>query len=331
MVFRWIRFSDFPPSSYDSSVQPNRFSRRALLAAGGALAITQQLPAKQKLKVVIFSKHLQFVEGDDLAKTAAEVGFDGIDITARKGGHVEPATVAKDLPALVKIIRAHGLEVPMITTDIADADTPFAEDLLKAASALGIRYYRFGAYKWQPKQSLPAQIDAMKPKLAKLAELNARYQMCAMYHTHSGVGLVGASIWDLHEIMRDLDPKLVGMNYDVGHATVEGGAGGWIASFRICGPHLRGIAVKDFLWGKDAKGAWQAQWKPIGEGMVKMGQFFGMVAETDFAGPLQLHFEYPLGGANNGTRTLTLPREQVLAAMKKDLAAVRAHMAQAGV
>jgi len=311
-------------------VQHPLLSRRTLLA-GGALLLAGPLPAKQKLKVAVFSKHLQFVEGEELARTAAGIGFDGIDITARKGGHVEPATVAKDLPPLVKAIRANGLEVPMITTDIADAETPFAEDLLKAAGALGIRYYRFGAFKWDPKQSYAAQIEAFKPRLAKLAALNARYRMCAMYHAHSGAGLVGASIWDLHEIMRDLDPSLVGINYDVGHATVEGGLGGWIASFRICGPHLRGIAVKDFAWEKNARGAWQEQWKPIGEGMVKFPQFFGMVAETDFNGPLQLHFEYPLGGVNNGTRQPTIPREQVLASMKKDLTAVRGYLSQAGL
>ena len=56
-----------------------------------------------------------------------------------------------------------------------------------------------------------------------------------MYHTHSGVGLVGAPIWDLHIIMKDLDPKLVGINYDVAHATIEGGLGGWIASYRVSG------------------------------------------------------------------------------------------------
>ena len=309
----------------------NPVSRRTVIAGAAALLTSRALPAKQKLKVAIFSKHLQFLEGDELAKTAAELGFDGIDITARKGGHVEPASVATGLPALVKSIRAHGLEVPMITTDIADADTPFAEDLLKAASALGIRYYRFGAFKWDPKTPYAAQVEAFKPRLAKLAALNNRYQMCAIYHTHSGAGAVGASIWDLHEIMRDLDPTRVGINYDVGHATIEGGLGGWIASFRICGPHLRGIAVKDFLWGKDAKGAWKEQWKPIGDGMVKFDQFFQMVAETDFNGPLQIHYEYPLGGANSGARTITMPREQVLAAMKKDLTAIRGHVSKAGL
>src|SRR3954468_11411877 len=124
-------------------------SRRAMLAGGGALFFSRAASAKPKLKVSIFSKHLQFLQGEELAKATAAIGFDGVDLAVRKGGHVEPAAVARDLPALVSILRKNGLEVPMITTDIADAETPFAEDLLKAASALGIRYYRFGAFKWE--------------------------------------------------------------------------------------------------------------------------------------------------------------------------------------
>ena len=56
-----------------------------------------------------------------------------------------------------------------------------------------------------------------------------------------------------------------------------------------------------------------------------------MVAETPFAGPLQVHYEYPLGGASNGARTLTMPRAEVLAAMKKDLEMIRSYMGKAGV
>jgi sugar phosphate isomerase/epimerase len=305
-------------------------SRRTILA-GGALLFGGAAAAKSRLKVSVFSKHLQFLQGEDLAQATAEIGFDGVDLAVRKGGHVEPATVAKDLPALVGMLRKNGLEVPMITTDIADAETPFAEDLLKASSALGIRYYRFGAYKWAADKPYAAQLEAMKPKMAKLAALNAKYQMCAMYHTHSGAGLVGASIWDLWYTMKDLDPKLVGMNYDIGHATIEGGLGGWIASFKIAGNYIRGIAVKDMAWEKDPKGGQRSQWKPMGEGTVKMPQFLAMVAETDFAGPFQMHFEYPLGGANNGTRTLTIPKEEVYAAMKKDLQKTRGMLAQAGL
>ncbi len=305
-------------------------TRRALLAAGAVL-LAPRAQAKSKLKVAVFSKHLQFVQGEELAKAAVALGFDGVDITLRKGGHIEPETVAKELPALVGILRKHGLEVPMVSTEIADADTPLTEDILKTASALGIRNYRFGAYKWDAAKAFDVQLEAMKPRLAKLAALNARYGMCGMYHTHSGVGVVGASIWDLWYLMKELDPNAIGMNFDVAHATIEGGLGGWIDSFKITGKYLRGIAIKDFAWSKDAKGVAQSQWKPIGEGMVKLPQFFSMVAATPFAGPVQMHYEYPLGGAQNGKTTLTLPKEEVYAAMKKDLEKTRAMMAQAGL
>ena len=69
-----------------------------------------------------------------------------------------------------------------------------------------------------------------------------------------------------------------------------------------------------FSRGKDKGGNWKAQWQPIGQGMVRFPQFFGMVKEAGFSGPLQVHFEYPLGGANDGKATLTLSREEVLGA-----------------
>src|SRR5262249_43761698 len=164
-------------------------SRRALLAGAAALWAAGPATARTRLKVAIFSKHLQFVQGAELAKAAAELGFDGVDITVRKGGHVAPERVKEELPPLVATIRGHGLEVPMITTDIVDAETPSAEDMVRTAAELGIRHYRFGGFKYAADKPYPAQLDAFRPRLAKLAQLNAKYQSCAMYHTHSGAGL----------------------------------------------------------------------------------------------------------------------------------------------
>jgi sugar phosphate isomerase/epimerase len=283
------------------------------------------------LKVAIFSKHLEFLEGEELARGAKEIGFDGIDLAVRKGGHVEPERVKQDLPPLVAAIRAQGLEVPMLTTDIVDADTPFAADVLAAMTDLGINRYRWGGFKWSDGQPIARQIEEFKPRVARLAALNGKYRASAMYHTHSGPGLVGASIWDLHAILGGFDPKLVGVNYDVGHATIEGGLGGWIESFRITGAYLRGVAVKDFVWRKSAAGRWQADWTPLGEGMVRFPQFFTMLREARFDGPLQLHFEYSLGGAEGGKKQgLTMTREEIFAAMKRDLNTLRGYLKASG-
>ena len=262
-------------------------SRRALL--GGTAMLAHAAEDRPSTKVAIFSKHLQFLQGEALALAAAEMGYDAVDITVRGGGHIEPNRVRRDLPSLVKRIRDHGLEVPMITTDIVDADTPFAEDMVATAADLGIVHYRFGGFQYTG-EPYAAQLAAFRPRLAKLAALNAKYRTCAMYHTHSGPGVVGASIWDLHIVMQDIDPARIGVNFDIAHATIEGGLGGWINSFKITGPHLRGIAVKDFVWANDDKGAWAPQWRPLGRGMVHVAEFLRMVKAAGFRGPLQQHF-----------------------------------------
>src|ERR1051326_4721488 len=193
-------------------------SRRHFLAAGSSilgrsLAAQQTQPAHSLPKVAIFSKHLQFLDGDALAAAAASIGFDGIDITVRKGGHVLPERVSRDLPPLVASIRSHGLEVPMITADIVDSDSPHAEDILRTIDGLGIRNYRWGGFKYTSGAPYAAQLDGFKTRIAKLAALNARYRVCAMYHTHSGKDLVGAPIWDLYILLKDFDPTSVGVNY----------------------------------------------------------------------------------------------------------------------
>jgi hypothetical protein len=300
-------------------------TRRDLLtsaALAGAAALRAQSPSK--LKIAIFSKHLQFLQGAALAQAVNDLGAGAIDLTVREGGHVEPARVKQDLPPLIKLLHAAGLETPMVTAGIIDATTPFAADILATLSELGIKYYRWGGVKWEKNKPIQQQINELRPRVAALAALNAKYQTTAMYHTHSGVGQVGASIWDLHEILQGQDPNLVSVNYDIGHATIEGGLGGWIESFRITGQHLKGIAVKDFIWEKNPKGVWHEAWQPIGTGMVKFPQFFDMVRAANFRGPLQLHFEYSLGGAENGkVKDLTMPQTDILAAMKRDTTALQ--------
>ena len=56
--------------------------RGALLSSLGAFALSGGA-APGSLKVAIFSKHLQFLQGAELARAAAEMGFDGIDLTVR--------------------------------------------------------------------------------------------------------------------------------------------------------------------------------------------------------------------------------------------------------
>lgn len=303
-----------------------RTSVGAVLAAGLAQGPAHAAP--EPLKISVFSKHLQFLDWPGLAETVAEIGFDGIDLTVRKGGHVAPERAEEDLPKAAAVIRKAGLTLPMVTAGIVNAATPHAESMLRAMKAAGVTRYRWGGFLYDDRKPIPARLAELKKEAAVLAELNAKYNVGAMYHTHSGAE-VGAPIWDLWEILKDLDPARVGVNLDIGHATIEGGVGGWVRSTQLIAPLTRGVAIKDFKWERNAKGEWRPQWCPLGEGMVNFKRFFGLLKESRFSGPVQLHFEYPLGGAESGARELKIEKAKVVAAMKRDLTTLRGWLREA--
>ena len=67
-----------------------------------------------------------------------------------------------------------------------------------------------------------------------------------------------------------------------------------------------------------------AQSPPMGDGMVNWKAFFGMLAKAGFHGPASLHQEYQVPGATPEAR-----EENTLAAAAKDLAFIKARLAEA--
>ena len=66
----------------------------AALAASAAISRAQDNPAGGPLKVCVFSKHFQWTDVSEAAALAKQIGFDGIDLTVRKAGHVLPENVS---------------------------------------------------------------------------------------------------------------------------------------------------------------------------------------------------------------------------------------------
>jgi hypothetical protein len=50
-----------------------------------------------------------------------------------------------------------------------------------------------------------------------------------------------------------------------------------------------------------------------------------MLRDVEFAGPLQLHFEYSLGGAEQGLKSgIAMSRDDIFSAIRRDLNTLRA-------
>ena len=274
----------------------DEINRRSFLAASlavGSLAISPGSASAQASRkaegpfVCAFSKHLQFLDYKDLAKVCREIGLEGVDLTVRRNGHVLPENVARDLPAAVEAIRAEGLDVPMISTRLRTANDPDARPILKAASALGIRYFRVGGHTYDARGEILPQLAVFTEEVRGLATLAAEYNMVAGYHNHSGPMNVGAPLWDLHRMFEAIGSPNLGSNFDVGHATVEGAYGDWQITARLMAPHVKMMAVKDFVFDKG-----KPRWVPLGEGIVQTAAFLRLFKEAGFQGPISMHFEY---------------------------------------
>ena len=306
---------------------PEHFSNQSrrqfvgnLVAAASVLPLTALAdafaarPAVEPM-ICIFSKHLQWLSIPELAGAVKDLGFQGVDLTVRKGGHVEAAQVTIDLPKTVEVLKKAGLQVPMMVTDIVDPEHPDTEKILSTASQAGIRYYRMGYLKYDPKMSVAKNLDLHKVKIRKLAELNRKYQIHGAYQNHAGTN-VGGAVWDLWELLRDVDPQWMGCQYDIKHATAEGGSS-WVNGLDVLQKHVRCMDIKDFIWQKN-NGKWQNMNVPLGEGMVDFKTYFSLLKKHGISGPFSLHLEYPLGGADKGSTQLSIAPKEVLSAMTHD-------------
>ncbi len=82
--------------------------------------------------------------------------------------------------------------------------------------------------------------------------------------------------------------------------------------------------------GGGAANPWRIRQVPLGEGIDNLPLLGSILMQTGFDGPIEIQAEYPNGGANNAADTITLPRAQVLGAMKRDLLVLRTAFSQAG-
>ena len=276
----------------------------------------------------IFSKNLHWLNYSEMASAVAEMGFDGIDLTVRPEGHVLPEKVTEDLPKAVEAIKKAGLKVHMITTAIIDVDSPFAESILKTASSLGVAYYRMGWIQYDEKITMEDNLKSIQSRLTKLAELNKKYNIQGHYQNHSGSSF-GSPIWDLWLVLKEINSPWIGSQYDVLHATLEG-ANSWTLGLKLLKPYIGTLDIKNFQWAKK-DGKWVAEIVPLREGMIDFKKYFKLIKEYNIQGPLSIHYEYPLGGAENGAKVITLKREEVLAAMKKDQAILKKLIIEAGL
>ncbi len=279
-----------------------------------------------KNPICIFSKHLQWLDFEDLGKYVMDVGFDGVDLTVRKGGHVDPEDAVSVLPGALEKIRRSGAVVPMMVTNVNDPDHPLTEPVLKTAGEHDIGFYRMAYHRYDRSKSIQDNLTALRPAMSRLAKLNEKYGIHGAYQNHQG-DFLGASLWDWWYIIKDLDPRWIGFQYDIRHAVVEGGMS-WLNDFTLVRDYIKCSVAKDFHWVKKEDGSWRSQSVSLGEGMVEMTKYFEHYKKFGINGPISLHFEYPI---YEDSMTKKEKMDFARKVMAKDIEKLRDYLQKAGL
>jgi sugar phosphate isomerase/epimerase len=242
------------------------------------------------MEIVLFSKMFQSMPIDRFADLAANMSFDGVDLTVRPGGYIEPKDVVENLSKAVELFTSRGLTVPMITTSITSSDEAYARETFSKASELGVRYIKLGYWRYRGFGCLKKQIEEIREDLRGIEKLCMEYGVTAGLHIHSGMFMT-AEPAIVYLILEGFDPKYIGAYIDPGHMAVEGGGGGWLMGMDILSDRIVMVAVKDFGWFKTDRG-WDSHTVPLGEGLVPWKDIFTVLKSIGFNGPVSLHSEY---------------------------------------
>jgi len=247
------------------------------------------------MKLILFSKMWKDAAIDTMIRMAHDWDLDGFDLCVRPGYPINPDNAAKALPEAVARFKQEGLCVPMVTGnfDLLEPEHPTAEPILAAMDKADIRLLKLGYFKFDPETvDYPAEMRRVRGILKRWETLGRRYGVKICNHTHSErcLGLNGAA---MAALLDGLDPAIMGAYMDPGHLVYEGEA--FDTALAMVRQHLSIVAVKDVLLErveKNGHGSIKPNWVPSGQGMVDWTQFFDVLRQHAYDGPVSVHCEF---------------------------------------
>jgi sugar phosphate isomerase/epimerase len=141
---------------------------------------------------------------------------------------------------------------------------------------------------------------------------------------------VGASVWDIWYLLKGLDPKWSGIQFDIRHAMVEGGLS-WKVDYKLIKDYAKCSITKDFVWEKNNDGIWKVKNTPIGKGMVDFSAYFKMYKSFGLEGPISMHIEYDMFHGKEEEFSKTQKMTYAEKSLRHDLEAVKNYMKEAGL
>jgi len=246
------------------------------------------------MQSVMFTKHLEGFDLEQIIAGIQRVGIDGADLCVRPGYPVNPENCRTDLPAAAKRFADEGLGIAIVTTpgDFTDASVDYAEDMFAACGEAGVPAIKLGYWNWKEDVGYWKLLDDCRAKMEGFAKLAAKHGVKACVHNHSG-NTMGLNSCAAMNIVKGFDPAHVGIFTDVGHLSLVGEQ--IPMAIDTAWDYIQMFALKDLLWWNEPgklDAARKLKVVPFGYGMVEWGRFISTLQARGYDGALSFHCEY---------------------------------------
>jgi sugar phosphate isomerase/epimerase len=251
------------------------------------------------MKFIMFTKHLQGLDLTEIIGALQSVGVEGADLCLRPGYPVNPDNAETALPQAARQFAAEGLSIPLVTapTDFTRPDVPYAERLYAACAEAGVAHIKLGYWHWSPGEDYWAKVEQCRAYLGGFQDLSRQFGVQTVVHNHSGhsMGLNASAVMDL---VRDYDPRYVGVFADPGHLSIVGEPIDMALS--IVREYLSVIAFKDLMRQRivqdarvqSARVQWRTRVVRLGHGFGDWPTLLRTLQDLDYDGPVSFHSEY---------------------------------------
>jgi len=299
------------------------FTRRQVLAGTAAGALTAAAQTRRadapKIRVTpavcLFSQLLVKIPYDELGGILRSLAVDGCDLSVQPGGHVDPAQAGLHLPRAIEAITGVGLDVTVLSTAYTSIQDQTTRNVFGFGGQMGIPLIRVGTWNYPAAGEIEPRLGEVSRDLNGLAALAQAVGMSIVVQNGLGDN-VGAGLWDMHFVIRGMNPAAVGYAFDPAHAAIAAGGPGATSSLRLALPRLKMIVARDFVWSKEG-GAWKTIPCALGEGVVDWSRLFGALARAKFVGPVSIQVDYQ-------------PKDEI-AAIRRDVEFIRKQVSAAYV
>lgn len=188
--------------------------------------------------------------------------------------------LSRDLAALQGLLEASGLRLLGLLARVSLTDTRRSRHLLRAAQGLGCRYLALASPSLSDREDFSLVWGRTRRALAELQEEAGERGIRILVETHMATVTPSAAL--VRRLLEGFSPRRVGAIYDPANGVREGGEDPRLA-VTLLGPYLAHVHVKDCAWFRRGE-RWQAEWVPLGEGMVDWPRVLEALGQQNYHG-----------------------------------------------